>query len=921
MLIAALCIISIQSAVSAIKSYQMPFTVTKVRTMVVDGQSRIVASGYDGEVASLDYEGNILWQNNLSGYVNHDLYCSDIDGDGRDEILIANADGSLYCLDSQGVQRWAFKQNDVPLYAVTALKNSGETTIVCGGYDLNIYCLSQSGELLSSYPSTSYSITKDWAKRGEKRASASANFLRMVRVDGRELLAIHGVVHSLAGNGAIYIMDVDPSKESMTTIRAESSITGDKSVIGSCSVYKDSNGNDVLLLGTSGMIGGACFAQYRCDGSQPIAKFDIQRVKGIDNFGYRVAQVERVNSLNDFCYLILYGSRLVLVQEDMSYKSEDVLVGRYSYNDMCGDVESNKIILASAQSGGNAVHIIDLNNKKWRRAYEELLPIGNISTILDSTAKLRGQLKDFKTPAWERAITPVFFMSESLKVAPAMNYEGRYKSPIFLGSSWSNDSQDPNSWSRDTMSNVKYRNIRESRKRYRWSGDQCYNGMVAAYEGRKFGAAYWGGHGNDPFYYSPQTIRRVLDHPNVIDKKTVLIYPELEDHSEDFGYVMDNLLYPLAEYVKQRDVQIYIRCKNIFWLSSIYKPAWERVVRGEYSHIFIPSMEETSDRAMDLSIAARLGFWSSGAADSWGSRCARDNPSYDRLRQHSHQTLPNHFLRMMVYHISYGAQYIDNFAVDQEYMSVLWDLIGKGLLYVAKREEVVSYNPLYLAMREPNDDFLEQGTLGKFTVLYRESEAEQMDQMVFSRLNPTWQGASLTEWDFSKYVSGTKDRRLNFLAPFPHGVVMLAPEYDPAAVRGRITDYLHPLYKDIMKSYGCDGKYYYDGDERKDANTFYKTVESEMLRLKEYMPLTVEGEVAWVAAQSAPKHIRLTVIDRGYINPANREATIQFHSVRPARIRNLASGELIESNANGEYCVSIPAGLFVFLDVELVDEL
>ena len=51
------------------------------------------------------------------------------------------------------------------------------------------------------------------------------------------------------------------------------------------------------------------------------------------------------------------------------------------------------------------------------------------------------------------------------------------------------------------------------------------------------------------------------------------------------------------------------------------------------------SLERCRER---LSLAARMGLWTSGVVDDWGARCARDNASFDRLRQHSHQMLPNH---------------------------------------------------------------------------------------------------------------------------------------------------------------------------------------------------------------------------------------------------------------------------------------
>jgi hypothetical protein len=53
-------------------------------------------------------------------------------------------------------------------------------------------------------------------------------------------------------------------------------------------------------------------------------------------------------------------------------------------------------------------------------------------------------------------------------------------------------------------------------------------------------------------------------------------------------------------------------------------------------------------------------------------------PEYDRLRQHSHQMIPNHFLRAMTYNVACGATYLNNFPVDQQYFSILYELIAKG---------------------------------------------------------------------------------------------------------------------------------------------------------------------------------------------------------------------------------------------------
>ena len=69
------------------------YTNCKVRSAVHRGIAYIVARSYEGTVLGISYDGRICGKNELSGFMNRDLWCEDISGDGSDEILAANADG------------------------------------------------------------------------------------------------------------------------------------------------------------------------------------------------------------------------------------------------------------------------------------------------------------------------------------------------------------------------------------------------------------------------------------------------------------------------------------------------------------------------------------------------------------------------------------------------------------------------------------------------------------------------------------------------------------------------------------------------------------------------------------------------------------------------------------------------------------
>jgi len=922
-LVVAVLFANEMQASDALTSIDTGLTICKVRSAVNGGIPYLVASSYEGTVLGVSYQGAILWKNELSGFMNRDLWCADLTGDGADEILAANADGSVYCLDHRGELQWTFRPSNAPMNTVCVIRKNRIPYVVCGGYDTNIYYLDCQGKPVKTIDSKSYSVEKPWGK-GERRIPPTgrhlANFLRPFRrTDGTEVLAVHGVIYSNSARGRLYLFEPLAQKP-YKVIKATGGV-GELRV-----ADLDGDGNEEILTGSTSMIQDAHVSVIGIgEGSQQ--SFDISRLRGrIDGFGYRVAQPELVTDGNEQRLLVLFGSKMFLLPSDLDIDPAQVAIisNRFSYNDMWRPAGTNTIVLASAQSGGSCIHVLDLTHPRWKEAYANLQPPGKIAAILANTATVHDQLKSFCRPSWERAPLPVYLMSEKIptSVEPLVrDIKAHSNSPVFLNGFFTNQAED---WDRSSLGNATYRDKRDRRRKYTLSSNQAVKLIQSNYENGP-GIAFWGGHGNDPLMFSRDTLQRAIAAAE--GKKTVLIYPELEHYDDDFAWVMLNHFYPLAEYCRDNNANLYIRTKHTFWQSIVYLPLWSRLVSGEFADVFVPAMEETTDKSMELSLAGRMGGWASGAVNQWGARCARDNTSFDRLRQFSHQMVPNHFLRQMVYNISCGATYIDNFPVDQEYMSLLWELIAKGALYVPRREEIVSFNPVHLSMKAPDERYLDEGNNVKWLTFYDE-QAEQANPMVFSRLNGTWPGAPLTPWDFSRYAAGVTQRRLNFLPPYPNGLVLITPPQagvfaDTNAPRGKLSDHLHPLYKDILKEYITDGRNYLstDGRDTFAADVYYQTVEADIQAASARIPLTVTGNVAWVAAESAPKHIRLTLVDSGYINPGDKTAVITCHTVTPVAVTDILTRKSITIEDGHTARVPVSCGLFHFIDVQIEEDL
>lgn len=912
---------------SAIQSCDTGYTVTKVRHGNAGNQSFIAAASYEGTLLRVGYDGRVRWENPLSGYMVHDVWCADLTGDGIDEVLVANADGHMYCLNGKdGEELWRFKQNDAPMYAVCTVRKGSVSYVVCGGFDKSIYYLSATGELVKEIESSTYSKAKPWSRTVKKPADGlhTANFLRPIpQADGTEILAVVGTFNHMQNRGHMYLFQPLADQPFQIDSLEEKGLQ----TIGDFRLADlDGNGKKTVLLGTSPHINDSYLTLYDpAKGST--RSFHLKR--GGLATGYDVTQTTTISHGASFQYFIKIGNQVRLVKPDLKVNAAEVLTGTYAYNDMCKNPETDQIVFASAQSGGSCIHIIDTQDPSWKKAYEDLTPPGKIATILKNSAAVKKDLATFRKPQWERNPLPVYLMTEvglspyaeSVKTRISENYN----SPLFMANKHTVPVQSAESWNRDAMPNEEYRRRRNSpRRSYTLTQQQVLDQFAPLYEGAP-GLAIWGGHGNDPYYYSPETKKKLIDQSG--DKKLILIYPELGDHTKDFEFVLNDLLYPVAEYAQGKNANIFIRSKEVYWQGTIYLPMWKRFISGEFADVFVPALEETTDKLMELSIAGRLGLWGSGAVDAWGTRVIMDNTCMDRSRQFGFQRLPNHFLRNLVYHVSSGAQYLNNFPVDQDYMSVLWELIAEGVIYVPKREEIVSFSPVHLGMTNPDHDYVERAANGKWTTFYDEQWSKE-NPMVFSRLNGSWFGAAVTDWDFSRYAAGIKDRRLHFLPPYSNGMVLITPPQegvfaDADAPRGKMTDHLHPLYRPIMKEYITDGRNYYsaDGKQTFAANEYYKQVEADIEKGASKIPLTVTGEVAWVCAQTAPNHLRLTLIDGGYINPSDKTATVTFHTVKPKRITDVLGGGVLKSIDPASLQIDIPCGLFRFIDIELEESL
>jgi len=150
------------------------------------------------------------------------LAVGDLDGDGRDQVIVASDHNRAYCLGSDGARRWQFAtQGPVTTAAVADFEHGKPKTVVIGSEDCHVYALDPSGKLQWSFAMPTYKnpgrvrvlFAADLNGDGSDAVIAGGDNWRYYALDrhGRELWHYESVHPSTAGAAAD--LDGDGRKE------------------------------------------------------------------------------------------------------------------------------------------------------------------------------------------------------------------------------------------------------------------------------------------------------------------------------------------------------------------------------------------------------------------------------------------------------------------------------------------------------------------------------------------------------------------------------------------------------------------------------------------------------------------------------------------------------------------------------------
>lgn len=416
-----------------------------------------------------------------------------------------------------------------------------------------------------------------------------------------------------------------------------------------------------------------------------------------------------------------------------------------------------------------------------------------------------------------------------------------------------------------------------------------------------------GGHGQKfgiDFYISAETLIEVLKvAPNAFIGTAFL---EMESTGEAIAKAVREQLLPLAkEFYKHGKKKILLRNKTVFWNGPVYLDFWKEAFSDPRSReVFVPSMEETNSRTQGFSLAGKTGLLATGTVNHMSGRAVTDNACWNRIWEYGQTGHLSHMLRSLSIRRVYGADllHINIYSPDiKTQLLPLYLLVDKGALPCPKPKDILSISDVALGMTTPDAEFISHGGNGHGQAHYQLGD----DDFVIDRLDCYWGAATTPVHDFTRMAYESKRRLTTFIPRLPYGMATtISADTD-------LTQY--PRFSYMLKT---DGKYWIDENGiRTTAGTQIASVQNSLEEAAGRLPVRVSGDVSWSVIRIDPTHLRVILIDPGYLDPADRDAVIMLQQLEGVKCTDILSGEEL-SIKDRNIQLKVPMGILRVIDIE-----
>ncbi len=846
--------------------------------------------------------GKVRWTRDLAGKSWH-LKTADLDGDGRREVL-AVVGKSIICLNADGATRWQF-DSEWPMSAVTVgrLLNKDELHLAVGGEDEMVTILDIRGQKVKSFE-FSFSYHPHW--RGMDGARSSVHTLDAGDTDG------DGLDELLVLNTYWQFALMQPRNDKNTWLW---NLRDDKNnwMYDARLLDLDGDGRAEAYVGGRSFV--ACISpegkeQWRKSATERAGDYAACRLAKIDADGDGRAELA-----------VSAGACLSVFQPD-GRQSYFKTAHNYFFNDIADALPTapGRVLLGSVTGADRNVYAVsfDGQGKDGIGAFTE--PSGNRRELQDTLWKIHEQVRaapvDTATPkrtyyfSWGGGGPDLQRVPNWSAARKKMQDAYPYDNVVFY-------------------SHLNYREPGRDGQGIEMPAETLLK-IADAVEADDHKHIFIVGHGTDA-HLSLDTTRQWLERSPktclgiLTSELNVAAYhlPENAKHKPKFDRFVDEHLVPCIDLAAKHGKPTYLLMKQNWWsMTPAMKSMADRIFTEERRRWIIPQVEDSMTVCPEVNLMGRVGLWRSGLVDSWALNIINDQLVVDKMELPLCCD-PHSTLRHMVAYAALGTDHFklklgelvrdggnkfdlphDKTGSYAPHGMLTYDLmihlLGKGLLDVPTRDNLVGVASVAFCMAEPSPDYVR--ATGAHDVPYAIPDASA--------------GGLLTGYDWPhmptrptyapQYLLNINRHGHGHLPETPYGLPLIVPKRfngDTAWVKRQwTTDGISILENDTVRS---------AADARANILKSFQDAAEEL-------PLRATN-CFWSATRRADGTIRLTLVSTDYLDPTDCDAELIARNAI-TKLRDILADKAIPFDGRRAK-LTIPAGAFRIVDVQMSNEL
>lgn len=836
---------------------------------VLDPGVSIVCAGYDGTVTARKLaDGAELWRRSLGEAFPFDLRAADLDGDGRREVLVAASDGSAHGFSHDGRPLFVHR-TPAPLWQICALRLERETVVVAGGVERKLHLLDAKGAL--------------------RRTLEAPHLIRVLGAG------------DLDGDGQAEL--VCASHGGMLTIHRGAKLTADRPLRmpterGRKSMFRpyaldvadlDGDGTAEILMGSSFYNLGV----VRAMGDQGKSRFEVSvrpdddgRSKGIGHTRPVACDVtpnpgREVVVLDADTLTILGADGKQLAQARSPIPFSDLKV-------LAEGPGRAEILLGSTPNGDDRLYRLKLD-AGWEGRFQSMSWTGRAAKVTANLEKLYEQVRAYRGEVPKDR--PVTWHSIA---GGSPDSEKRLRS--LFGTVRRYEQEFPYPSQKFCL-----------RIQIPRPADEIVR-LLKICEEEKIPFLLTVGHSREVLV-GVDTVVRVFEAC-----PTTCIGVQASEHDVgEFPGLYEQYYRPLLDACKKHRRKALLIEKGAWWVAVPAQSRFKALADGTYAGVLVASVEDSNSRTPELNLMGRLGLRLAGAAEISG-RSVQDELCFSRAWEWEVIGSGHPFLRRQAVQALLGASMFEyslggrdregGFSLaGREGERTLIHLLGKGLLVPPAPEEMAGISTVALRMKEPDKGFLADADALGVDDEFRIDAAERAAPL--SGIASNWAMTPTPPGCVGRYLLGCRRSGLNFVPVPRYGFPAIVPEWVPPEKLKFAS--AHPA-TDGRKVL-LDGKSM-NGEEAKPA------LESLFAQAAAKLPVIVEGEVFWQSQWIGPGRLRVTLIDPGFVDPADRRAVVRFQGGEPAEATDLLNGERLSPDGRS-LSIVVPAGTLRIVEVRL----